>query len=318
MNKFTNLVKGCTVNNNLNELKSKLSKGEIVNSLWGAAPTGPAHIAYLIPILKQLEFLKFGFQHKVILADMHSVLDPKQYSWSVKDRRTQQYRICFEQLGLDSNKTNVEYHYSSQFIFDKEYIEQLLRLSVFSKLSKIEDMNNKIFGKTDLFSSSIFWMLMRILDIHYFNVDVALGGKDEEPNYLIGSEFLKKAGFNDATYFSNPMLIGINGEEAHSSNSDSTIFFQDTNDIIKSKVNNSFFNPNNPTQSFVYSYVNYIFFPRNRCIRIDCNYDNISDFNVEFINGKIDLNKIKKIIIEDIVNINERIRPDLIKEDVLL
>ena len=70
-------------------------------SYWGVAPTGPPHLGYYRMIEKQQALLEHGFDHTVLLADLHAYLDDEKCPWEEMDRRAGVYQTVFELLGLD-------------------------------------------------------------------------------------------------------------------------------------------------------------------------------------------------------------------------
>ena len=60
------------------ELKHLLKNKAKPVSYWGIAPTGPPHIGYYRSIAKQIDLVKAGFHHKILIADLHSYLDDRK------------------------------------------------------------------------------------------------------------------------------------------------------------------------------------------------------------------------------------------------
>ena len=63
------------------ELAELIEKKKRPISYCGIAPTGPPHIGYYRAIAKQIDLIKAGFKHKVLIADLHAYLDDRKAPW---------------------------------------------------------------------------------------------------------------------------------------------------------------------------------------------------------------------------------------------
>src|SRR3989344_8642573 len=95
----------------------------------GTAITGKPHIAYFLWALKLADFLKAGFQVKLLLADLHGALD--NTPWDILEFRYQYYskiiNLMFKSIGADI--TNFQIVKGSSFQLKKEYMLDVLRMS---------------------------------------------------------------------------------------------------------------------------------------------------------------------------------------------
>ena len=94
----------------------------------GTAITGKPHIAYFLWVLKLADFLKAGFQVKLLLADLHGALD--NTPWDILEFRYQYYskiiNLMFKSIGADISKFEIVK--GSDFQLKKEYMLDVLRM----------------------------------------------------------------------------------------------------------------------------------------------------------------------------------------------
>ena len=60
----------------------------------GLAPTGPYHMAYLVPLGKLFELQKAGFKTIVLIANVHAAMDDLKAPWEALDLRAKYYEKC--------------------------------------------------------------------------------------------------------------------------------------------------------------------------------------------------------------------------------
>jgi len=154
-------------------LEDILLRKESLRSLWGVAPTGPVHIGYLPNIAKQLDLAQVGFEHTLIIADLHAYLDRKKADWEMLEAKSTYYRFCLQALGLDSRQTT--FVYGHDLHIRPDYVEGLLRLSVEANLM---DIWKATIGTTQMIGfprlSEMFYTLMQVFDVQFLDIDVAV------------------------------------------------------------------------------------------------------------------------------------------------
>src|SRR4030042_3098738 len=72
------------------ELKELLKSKKEIFIYWGTMPTGSISIAYFFPMMKVADFLKAGLKVKILLADLHAMLDG--VAWDILDKRFAYYK----------------------------------------------------------------------------------------------------------------------------------------------------------------------------------------------------------------------------------
>src|SRR3989339_2073929 len=79
-----------------NELRERLGSGNKLSAYYGTAPTGPFHIAYLIPLSKVFDLSKAGITTKILIADIHASMDDLKTPWDEVNKRAEYYKKCIE------------------------------------------------------------------------------------------------------------------------------------------------------------------------------------------------------------------------------
>jgi len=111
------------------ELKKKLKSKKEFSIYWGTMPTGSISLAYFFPMLKIADFLKAGVKVKILLADLHALLDG--VSFEILEKRYKYYKkaiiLILKTIGVDLKK--LEFVKGSDLQLDKNYFHDLLKLS---------------------------------------------------------------------------------------------------------------------------------------------------------------------------------------------
>jgi len=194
-----NLIKNGSV-----ELVDILTEKELIRlletkqhpiSYWGIATSGPLHIGYLKPINKQLDLLRAGFKHKVLIADIHAYLDDIKCPWDLLEIRTKYYKKCLELLLPEK----VEFIIASSFQTSEKYIKDLykaLALVTTNRALRAASEICRIKGTPHV--SELTYPLLQVIDQIYLNVDISYGGLDQRHAYALGRELIPKLGYKNA------------------------------------------------------------------------------------------------------------------------
>ena len=88
------------------ELKAALAGKKPFSVYWGTMPTGSISIAYFFPMLKIADFLKSGCKVKILIADLHAILD--SVPWSIVNKRHAYYeeavKLILKAINIDIKK----------------------------------------------------------------------------------------------------------------------------------------------------------------------------------------------------------------------
>ncbi len=217
----------------------KLLRGKKKPSVYiGTAPTGRPHVGYLIWILKLNDLLRAGFKVKVLLADLHALLDGTPYD--VLEDRYKYYSEIIPGVikAIGGNPKNMEFVKGSDFELKGNYMKDLLRMATnvsvhdankaASEVVKLGD-NPKLAG--------LIYPLMQALDEEYLKVDMQLGGRDQRKIFVMAREQHPKIGYKPRIEMMTPILRGLVGKKMSASDPNTKIDFLDDEETVKKKIN---------------------------------------------------------------------------------
>ena len=103
------------------DLKKLLKGKKKPNVYIGTAPTGRPHVGYFIWLLKLSDLLKAGFHVKVLIADLHALLDGTPYE--VLENRYKYYSAIIPEVikAMGGNPKNMEFVRGSDFELKGDY-----------------------------------------------------------------------------------------------------------------------------------------------------------------------------------------------------
>ncbi|MHA2502963.1 MAG: tyrosine--tRNA ligase [Candidatus Kariarchaeaceae archaeon] len=224
------------------ELRELLTK-ERVSAYWGTAPTGRVHTGYLIPMAKIADFLDVGVHFKILLANIHALLDDLKSPFELLEHRTEYYRQIviglLEGLGVDISK--LEFVTGTDFELSEKYSLELLKLSSVTTFNRSKRAGAEVVRqKDDAKLGSFIYPLMQSLDVPHLGCDIAFGGIDQRGIYMLSREILPTIGYDKPICVFNPLLPGLSGGKMSASDTGSKIDCLDTPKQIKKKINKSY------------------------------------------------------------------------------
>ncbi len=204
---------------------------------WGTATTGKPHVGYLLPALKIADFLKAGFEVKILLADIHATLD--NVPWEIVEKKYNYYKkiipLLIKSVGADTK--NLKFVKGSELELNPKYMYDLLKLSSLVSIhdaSKASSDVVKAIENPKL--SGIIYPLMQTLDEEYLKADCQLGGTDQRKIMVLARENLPKMGYKPRVEIMNPLIPGLIGEKMSSSDEKSKIDLMDCPETIAKKM----------------------------------------------------------------------------------
>lgn len=226
------------------ELKNLLKKKRTFYLYWGTMPTGSVSFAYFFPMLKIADFLRAGLKVKILLADLHALLDG--VPWSLLEKRYNYYEraitLILRTIGV--NLKNLEFVKGSNIQLNKDYFNDLLKLSTLATVNaaihsaseavKTARENPKISG--------IIYPLMQALDEEYLKADMQFAGLDQRKILVFAREYLPKVGYKPRIELMTPMIRGLTGNQMSSSVESSKIDLLDDEVTVIKKINVAEFN----------------------------------------------------------------------------
>lgn len=255
MDKFDLIVRNTEEIIGEDELRELLKSKKKPSVYIGTAPTGRPHVGYFIWLLKLSDLLNAGFKVKVLLADLHGLLDGTPYE-SLELRYRYYSEIIPEVIrAMGTNPKNLEFVRGSDFELKGDYMMDLLRMATnvsvkestkaASEVVKLGD-NPKLAG--------LIYPLMQALDEEYLKVDMQLGGKDQRKIFVLAREQLPKIGYKRRIEMMTPLLRGLVGKKMSASDPNSKIDFLDDDETVRKKINKADCvegNPDNGVMEFM-------------------------------------------------------------------
>lgn len=108
---------------NPHELKQLFDSRPHPTSLWGVAPKSPLHIGYDRFFLKQIDLIRCGCDHTILLADLHVQLNDPEINVADLSLRTAYYQ---EAMSAVFGLSKAKFVLGSSFQFNRDYISRLL------------------------------------------------------------------------------------------------------------------------------------------------------------------------------------------------
>ena len=213
------------------ELKNLLKKNKKPIVYCGYEPSGNIHLGHFITLSKLMDFEKAGFKTKILLADVHAMLNRKGDEKQI-EKEVEVWKKTIKALGLKS-----EIILGSSFQFKKEYQEDVIFLAQHSTINRglraMQEVARDIENAT---ISQLWYPLMQIVDIKYLKADVALGGLEQRKIHMLGKE-MSKVLRNNFVAVHTPLITSLKGEGKMSKSiPGSSIFLTDSKEEIKNTI----------------------------------------------------------------------------------
>ncbi len=221
------------------DLKKKLKSKKEFSIYWGTMPTASLSIAYFFQMLKIADFLKAGCKVKILLADLHALLDGVPFE--ILEKRYAYYKeailIILKTIGVDVRK--LEFIKGSDLQLNKDYFHDLLKLSAFTSIrnsTKAASEAVKTARGENVMLSGMIYPLMQALDEEYLKADAQFAGLDQRKIMVYAREYLPKIGYKQRIELMSPMIRGLVGEQMSSSIEGTKIDLLESEEKIKSKI----------------------------------------------------------------------------------
>ena len=310
-----------------NELK-ELLKNKKITSYYGTAPTGPFHIAYLVPLSKLFDFDKAGIKNKILIANIHAALDDLKTGWDRIDLVGSYYKKCIE-LAFPWDK-KPGFVYGSSFELKDKYVLDILKLSTITTVARSTRAASEVTRMKNPKVSELIYPLMQALDEEYLDVDIQLGGIDQRHILAYAREFLPSIGYKQRVEIMTPLIASLKGPGTKMSASikESHIKIYDNEEDIKSKIKNAYCPEGVIAENPVLQLAKFIVFPVNKKIKItrdkkyggDVLFKEYADLEKDFASKKLHPADLKMAVSSEVINIFSKARKyfeknrDILKE----
>ena len=230
----------------------------------GYEPSGPIHLGHFVTIIKLMGLEKAGFKVKILLADIHAMLNRKGDEETIK-KEIELWKKTIKAIGI-----NAEIILGSDFQFSKEYQFEVMKLSQHSTIKRgLRSMQEIARDIENATISQLWYPLMQVADIKYLKADVALGGMEQRKVHMVGKD-LKKFLDYDFIVLHTPLITSLKGpgEKMSKSVLGSGISVTDSYEEIKSTLKGAYCPEKEIKENPILQIAKLIIFPKFNAIEI--------------------------------------------------
>ncbi len=302
--RLQSLVRGVEEVVTRDELRSLL-EGGTPRAYVGLEPSGLVHIGTAFVIgSKVTDLARAGFHTIVFLADWHAYINDKL------DSNLENLRVCaeyfkdaFRSVGVPDS---VEYLYANEFVRHPEYWQDVIRVSKAATVRRIKRALT-IMGRkeedADLDASKLIYPAMQVADIHWMDLDLALGGMDQRHAHMLYRDLAPKLGWKQVVALHTPLLPSLDGSgrmdliagKMSKSRPDSSLLLNDPPQDVKRKIGKAFCPAKETEGNAVLDIARLILFPRRGRLMIprdpkfggDVVYESFPDLAKAYTSGEL-------------------------------
>lgn len=228
----------------LEDLDKKLKTQKKFSLYWGTAPTGKPHLGYFVPIYKIADFLQADCEVTILFANIHAYLDNMKTSWDLLDKRTKYYELLIKEMLSSANVplTKLKFIKGTDFQLSEKYTLDVYKLSALASTRDTQKAGAEVVKQVENPKmSGLLYPILQSLDEVYLKVDAQFGGVDQRKIFMFAREFLPAIGYEKRVHLMNPLIPGL-GESGKMSSSEpnSKIDFEDSDQVIKQKINKAY------------------------------------------------------------------------------
>lgn len=218
------------------ELKELLKKKKNPFVYCGYEPSGPLHLGHFVTIVKLIDLAEAGFKIKILLADIHTMLNRKGSEKEI-EKEVLAWKKTIKAIGLKADVV-----LGSSFQFKPEYQKDVMKLAQESTINRgLRSMQEIARDVEHATISQLWYPLMQVADIKHLGVDVALGGMEQRKVHMMGRELNKELKYNFIAMHTH-LITSLKGpgEKMSKSIPGSGISVTDSYDEIKKTIQNAY------------------------------------------------------------------------------
>ncbi len=300
----------------LEELKEVLKKKTSV-AYCGYEPSGPMHLGHFVTILKLKDCAEAGCKVKVLLADVHAMLNRKGDSKLIS-KEVEAWKKTIKAIDSD-----FQIVLGSDFQFSKEYQFDVMTLSQNTTVNRgMRSMQEVARDFDNATISQLMYPLMQVVDIKYLEADIAVGGLEQRKVHMIGKEHAAKIEHKFVAIHT-PLITSLKGPGKKMSKSipGSGISVTDSYDVIKKTLKDAYCPEKDIKDNPVLQICKLIVFPVSENLKIkrpekfggDISYKNYGSLEKDFSDGKLHPLDLKNAIADALEVIIKPIRINFLK-----
>lgn len=246
------------------EFQELLKKKKNPIAYCGYESNGPMHLGHFVTITKLMDLEKAGFKVKILLADIHALLNRKGNESEIK-KEVDNWKKTIKAIGI-----NAEIVLGSEFQLKKEYQFDVMKLAQSTTINRgLRSMQEIARDIENATISQLWYPLMQAVDIKHLKVDVALGGMEQRKVHMIGRDMKNILNYNFIALHT-PLITSLKGpgEKMSKSIPGSGIAVTDSYEEIKKTINSAYCPIKETKDNPIIQICNYIIFPRFNSIEI--------------------------------------------------
>ena len=287
------------------ELGALLGREGTPRAYVGLEPSGLLHIGTALIIgSKVTDLVRSGFRTIVFLADWHAYINDK-LGGNLENLRVcgEYFKDGFRAVGVPDS---VEYLYANEFVRHPEYWQNVIRVSKSATVARIRRALS-IMGRkeeeADLDASKLIYPAMQVADIHWMDLDLALGGMDQRHAHMLYRDIAPKLGWKQVVALHTPLLPALDGSgrmdliagKMSKSKPDASILLNDSPEDVERKIGKAFCPAKETKENPVLETARLVLFPRRGLLRIprdpkfggDVKYDSFDDLAHAYGDGEL-------------------------------
>jgi len=223
----------------------------------GYEPSGPLHLGHFVTITKLMDFAKAGFKVKILLADLHALLNRKGDEKLIA-QEVDNWRKTIKAIGIDA-----EVVLGSDFQFSKDYQFDVMNLAQHSTINRgLRSMQEIARDVENATISQLWYPLMQVVDVKHLKADVALGGLEQRKVHMIGKDMSNNLNHHFVAVHT-PLITSLKGPGQKMSKSvqGSGISVTDSYEEIKKTISGAYCPEKEVGDNPILQIAKYIIFP---------------------------------------------------------
>ena len=297
-----------------NELKELLKTKKKPVTYCGYEVSGEVHLGHMATTTKLLDFLKAGFDVKILFADWHTWLNRKG-TWEEIYELTKLWEKAFKGLGLGK----AEFVLGSHIQRNMNYMDDIMKISLKTTIQRaLRSMQEIARDIEHARVSQVIYPFMQIEDIKALKVDVAYAGIEQRKIHMLAREILPELNYTSPICIHTPLIPSLQGPggKMSSSKPETMISVRDKEEEIKKKVAKAYcpegIKEDNPILSIaklvIFPRIKYFDAEREKKFGGDIRFNSYEELEKAFINKKLHPMDLKNAVSNYLIDILKPVR----------
>ena len=287
------------------EARSLLDRSQSPRAYVGLEPSGLMHIGTAFVIGSKVgDLIRAGFHVIIFLADWHAYINDK-LGGNLENLRVcaEYFKDGFRAVGVPDS---VEYLYANEFVRHPEYWQNVIQVSKAATVARIRRALS-IMGRreeeADLDASKLIYPAMQVADIHWMDLDLALGGMDQRHAHMLYRDIAPKLRWKPVVALHTPLLPALDGSgrmdliagKMSKSRPDGSILLNDPPAEVERKIGKAFCPAKETKGNPVLETARLVLFPKHGLLRVprdpkfggDVAYESFDELTKAYAEGEL-------------------------------